>query len=241
MAGDDPRTELEPAAYAAWFDSELGYRVWRDERRALERAMGEVAGRRVLDVGAGEGRFARELALRGAQVVALDRSKAMLRAGEQAGEGPRPELVQGDALALPFADGSFDVVVAVTVLCFIERAVVAVREIARVTRPGGRVVLSELGRWSTWALTRRFRAWRKGGLWSAAQFRTASELREVLAGAELEPREAHGAVFYPQSLLAARMLGWAEPWLGRRTTVGAAFFAMAAQKPEAPYTRSMSP
>ena len=231
MDGADLQDELAPSSYAAWFDSDLGQRVWRDERRALERAMGEVAGRRVLDVGAGEGRFARELVLRGARVVALDRSEAMLRAGGITREGLHPEPVMGDALELPFADESFDVVVAVTVLCLLDGAGDAARELARVTRPGGRVVLGELGRWSTWALARRGEALLKGGLWSTVRFRTAPELRKILADAGLQPGDVHGAVFYPRSALAARLLGRVDPWLGQRTTVGAAFLAVGSAKP----------
>lgn len=224
------RTELDPAVYGAWFRSELGKRVWPDERRALDRAMGQVAGRSVLDVGAGENRLARELSSRGARVVALDRSEAMLRAGRYSGEGPHPDPVRGDALELPFSNESFDVVVAVTVLCFVQREADVAHELARVTKPGGRVVLGELGRWSTWALARRLRAWLKGGLWSTARFRTASGLRKILSSAGLEPGDVHGAVYYPRSVLAAQLLGWADPWLGRKTTVGAAFLAVAGVK-----------
>lgn len=230
MTDQKTHTELDPAVYGAWFRSELGRRVWKDERRALDQSLGEVAGRTVLDVGAGEGRLARELSSQGARVVALDRSEAMLRAGEYAGEGPHPEPVRGDAMELPFADESFDVVVAVTVLCFIEREADMAHELARVTKAGGRVVLGELGRWSTWALARRVGALLKGGLWSAARFRTASELREILSGAGLQPGDVHGAVFYPRSVLAARQLGWADPRLGRKTTLGAAFLAVAGVK-----------
>jgi ubiquinone/menaquinone biosynthesis C-methylase UbiE len=74
------KPQLDPAAYPDWFRTELGQRVWRDERRALDRALGDVAGRIVLDVGAGASRLARELADRGARLVALDRSAAMLTA-----------------------------------------------------------------------------------------------------------------------------------------------------------------
>jgi len=232
MAEEDARTELEPAAYAGWFESDLGRRIWEDERRALYEVMGEVAARHVLDVGSGDGRLARELTERGAHVVALDRSEAMLRAIAAADDGrPSPTRVLGDALELPFPDESFDLTVAVTVLCFIDRATGAVRELARVTKPGGIVLLGELGRWSLWALARRLRARTKGGIWSHARFRTAPELRKLLAAAGVEPGEVRGAVFYPSSLLTARLLGWADPWLGRRTTVGAAFLSVAGAKP----------
>ncbi|MFO7893202.1 MAG: class I SAM-dependent methyltransferase [Longimicrobiales bacterium] len=222
------QARLEPDGYTAWFGSELGERVWRDERRALNHALGEVAGRTVLDVGAGDGRLARELAARGARVVALDRSADMLAAAG-AGDGPGSGLtrVRADAVALPFPDGSFDRVIAVTVLCFADRPGEMIREMARVARPGGRVVLGELGRWSTWSLARRVRGWLGDELWATARFRTAPELRQLLARAGLRPGPVHGAVFYPRSVYAARLLGPVDRRFGRHTTIGAAFLAVA--------------
>lgn len=226
------KPQFDPAAYADWFRTELGQRVWRDERRALHLALGHVGGLVVLDVGAGDGRLARELADRGARVVALDRSAAMLTAaaGERGGAGSDLSRVQADAARLPFADGSFDRVIAVTVLCFSARPGEIVREMARVTRPDGRVVLGELGRWSVWALVCRVRGWFAGGLWVSARFRTGSELRSILGAAGLRPGDVRGAVYYPRSGVAARMLGWLDAWLGARTTVGAAFVAAAGVK-----------
>lgn len=225
------QARLEPDGYTAWFGSELGRRVWRDERRALDLALGEVAGRMILDVGAGDGRLARELTDRGARVVALDRSADMLAAtGAGAGPGSTLSRVRADAMALPFPDRAFDRVTAVTVLCFAERPREMVREMARVVKPGGRVVLGELGRWSTWALVRRVRGWLNGDVWAGARFRTASELRGMLRTAGLRPGAVHGAVYYPRSVLAARLLDRLDPWLGARTAVGAAFLALAGVK-----------
>jgi len=227
--GSETAAELEPSRYAAWFRGVLGRRVWSDELRALGRVMGDLDGRTVLDVGAGDGRLAGELASRGADVMALDRSPAMLEAGGSRG-GPGLKRVRADGMELPFADGSFDVTVAVTVLCFANPAGRLVAELARVTRPGGRVVLGELGRWSLWAVGRRVRGWLKGGLWADARFRTASELRELLRQAGVRDPVLRGAVYYPRSAVAARLFGAADRWLAGRTTVGAAFLAVAGAK-----------
>jgi 2-polyprenyl-3-methyl-5-hydroxy-6-metoxy-1,4-benzoquinol methylase len=218
------------AAYPAWFQTELGQRVWTDERRVLDRALGDVAGRLILDVGAGDGRLARELHARRAHVIALDGSPSMLTSTGYEGLGTSLHRVQAGAMALPFADGMFDTVTAVTVLCFAPHPEEMVRELARVTKPGGRVVLGELGRWSTWALARRLRGWLKGGLWEGARFRSASELGRLLARAGLHPQQIHGAVYYPPSVLAARWLGSADPSFDRLTNAGAAFLAVAGMK-----------
>src|SRR5581483_4837061 len=87
--------------------------VWCPEglREADAHLLGDVAGAAVLEVGAGAAAAARWLATQGARVVALDLSAGMLRhaALAAARTGVRVPLVQGDAGALPFASGQFDV------------------------------------------------------------------------------------------------------------------------------------
>lgn len=224
---------FEPIAYDRWFDSPLGRRVWADEERVLLELLEPVSGRRVLDVGCGDGRLAVRLARLGAEVTGLDADPAMLAAAKAraAREGVQVTLVEGDALALPFPDASFDVVCTVTVMCFFADPQPIVDELARVVRPGGRVVLGELNRASTWAAARRIRARRGDPLWSEAHFRTAGELGGCLRRAGLEPTHKAGAVYYPRSVAAARALAPLERVLSRRTTLGAAFLALAARKP----------
>ena len=113
-------------------------RFWR---RATRLALALRPGDRALDVGAGTGVSTAELAQSGAYVVGSDLSLGMLGAGRRA----RPEvpLLAGDALALPFADASFDAVTISFALRNVVDADAALRELARVTRPGGRLVVCE--------------------------------------------------------------------------------------------------
>ena len=101
----------------------------------------------VLDVAAGTGHAARQLAATARAVVALDATKAMLARGQAqaAGEG-RGNVVfmRGDAAALPFLDGSFDVVVSRFAAHHFEAAEAVVAVMARCTRPGGHVALVDL-------------------------------------------------------------------------------------------------
>lgn len=224
---------FDPGAYGAWFESPLGAVVWRDEERALHGVLEPEPGWRVLDVGCGDGRFLLSLARRGLRVVGVDASAPMLRA---AAEHARAEalplrLVRAEAGALPFADRAFDAVAAVTVLCFTADSATALREMARLLKRGGRLVIGELGCWSWWAAGRRIRAWRRGGPWRAARFWTAWGLRRRLRAAGLVPRRVRGAVFYPRSAFAARVLAPFDAALGALTTVGAAFIAVAADRP----------
>ncbi len=100
-------------------------------------------GARVLDVAAGPGNVAVELLARGAtNVTALDLSEAMLAVGARRGCADI-DFVGGDAQRLPFADASFDAVTISFGLRNLTDPDGALREFARVTRPGGRVVVCE--------------------------------------------------------------------------------------------------
>ena len=101
----------------------------------------------VLDVAAGTGHAARQLAGTARTVVALDATEAMLARGQAqaATDGCRNVLfMRGDAAALPFLDDSFDVVVSRFAAHHFERPAVVVAEMVRCTRPGGHVALVDL-------------------------------------------------------------------------------------------------
>lgn len=135
-------------AQRIWDRAARGYaRQEQLERRAVARAVELAAparGDEVLDLATGTGLVLRELAARStppATVVGLDRSSGMLAEIGRLPTGWR--TVQGDAVALPFADGSFDVAIASYLLHLLDpptrRAVLA--ELHRVVRPGGRLVV----------------------------------------------------------------------------------------------------
>ena len=188
----------------------------------------------MLDLGCGDAIGAIALARRGAIVTGIDPDPAMLAAARANAEaaGTPLELVRGRIEAPPFADGRFDLVLGVTVLCFVRDRDRAWAEMARVLRPGGRLVTGELGRWSLWAARRRIRGWLGSALWRAASFHTAGTLRRAAERAGLTVEAVRGAVFHPPSATVARLTAPVDAWLGRRTTFGAAFIALAARKPE---------
>lgn len=221
-----------PESYSRWRSSRLGRITDGLEERLFLDLLGSVDGLDVLDLGCGDGVLASTLARRGARVTGLDADPRMLAAARRRAKAESVELnlVQGRAEAPPFPDGSFDCIVAVTVLCFVGEADRAIAELARVIRPGGRVVIGELSRWSLWAAIRRIRGWVGASTWKAARFRTSGELRSLLERHGLAVTETHGAIFYPPSGLAAFLLARLDPRLGRRTTFGAAFIALSATK-----------
>jgi SAM-dependent methyltransferase len=127
--------------------------------------LGLEPGMRLLDLGCGGGRHAFAGWRHGAVVIALDASRpeledvravtgAMLEAGELTGGIPGGE-VQGDALCLPFLDGTFDRIIASEVLEHIWADEAAIAELVRVLRPGGSIAVtvpSRLPERVCWAL-----------------------------------------------------------------------------------------
>ena len=107
---------------------------------AMVGASGAAPGSRVLDLCCGHGNVTEALAATGAEVTGLDFSAAMLEAARA--RVPQADLVEGDAQAMPFEDASFDAVTCNVGLGHVPDQPKAVREIARVLRPGGVAVLS---------------------------------------------------------------------------------------------------
>jgi demethylmenaquinone methyltransferase/2-methoxy-6-polyprenyl-1,4-benzoquinol methylase len=113
----------------------------RGWRRATRAALGLRPGERVLDVGAGTGVSTEDLSRSGAFAVGADLSVGMLRAGRETRRSV--PLVAGDALRLPFPDATFDAITISFALRNVVDTDAALRELARVTRKGGRLVVCE--------------------------------------------------------------------------------------------------
>ena len=224
--------QFGPDVYARWRASSLGDITDMLEHRLIFRTAGEITGQAVLDAGCGDGTLMRLCARFGAmQVAGCDSDERMLRRA-RAPDVHHTAILDPIAARLdhlPFADASFDLVTCVTVLTFVPDPVSALREIARVLRPGGRLVLGELNRWSVWAVRRRIRAWFGAALWSAARFRSARTWRGLITEAGLQVEEEAGAIFYPPSTRLARLMAPADRVLGQWTTCGAAFCPTAAR------------
>jgi SAM-dependent methyltransferase len=123
---EDTAAQLEPAA-----------------RVVVERAA-PAPGERVVDVGTGTGNAALLAAAGGARVTGVDPAPRLLDVArkEAAARGLDATFVVGDAAALPLADGETDVVLSVFGVIFASDARAAAAELARVTAPAGRIVLS---------------------------------------------------------------------------------------------------
>jgi ubiquinone/menaquinone biosynthesis C-methylase UbiE len=117
--------------------------LFRQFAAPMAEAAGLKPGQRVLDVACGTGVLAEEAARRvapGGTVTGLDRNEGMLAVARR--KAPGIGWRQGMAESLPFPDGTFDAVLSQFGLMFFEDRAQALREMARVTRPGGRIAVA---------------------------------------------------------------------------------------------------
>jgi SAM-dependent methyltransferase len=121
---------------ADWYDRELATtELGLSSQRVVLRLLGDGEGP-LLDVGCGGGSFAATLADRGWDVVGVDVSEDQLRLARERGV----QVVHADAASMPFPDATFDAAVSVFTHTDMDDFPGAVREVARVLRPGARLV-----------------------------------------------------------------------------------------------------
>lgn len=183
---------MTPEEYDAWYDSPRGRWIGDVEFELLCRHLETNHGKSLLDVGCGTGWFTRRLAAAGLDVTGVDVDANTL---DFARERSNHDIsyVEGDACRLPFPDRSFDQVISITALCFVDDWPRAIAEIVRVTRR--RFVLGLLNRHSLLWLDKG----RSGGkgAYQGAHWHTRGELDEVLK--ELPAIHVHfsSAIFLP--------------------------------------------
>jgi ubiquinone/menaquinone biosynthesis C-methylase UbiE len=137
-----PEHEVE-TGYGRWSSTydNPGNPLIAAEQKAVWAVLDTVAPGRALDAACGTGRHSRYLVDHGHAVVGLDQTPEMLsRAREQV---PEATFAEGDLLALPFENASFDLIVCALALEHVDDLGGAAREFARVLRPRGRLVVSE--------------------------------------------------------------------------------------------------
>ena len=167
----------DAAQYDAWYDRPKGKRLFLKEVMCLRTVLTPAPSRPWLEVGVGTGRFAKELGIDEGFDCAAE---PLLLAGRR---GIR--VHQGNAQRLPFENGRFGALFLIMTLCFLEKPLSALREAARVLRPGGSVVIGFVPRDSAWGRAYLKKAGAGHPYYKDATFRTVAEVRRLASRAGL--------------------------------------------------------
>ena len=168
-----------PEKYDRWFTTPIGALVKEVESELLLDLLKPARGERILDAGCGTGVFTKDILFSGSKVLGLDVSLPMLIRARGKAQDSFNHVVAGDIRNLPFQDHCFDKTVSVTALEFIADGEMAIRELFRVTRKGGFIVVATLNSLSPWALRRKEEAGKSQTLFRKAIFRSPDELASL--------------------------------------------------------------
>lgn len=175
--------------------SDGGRLIDEREKEAVLSAVGPVAGKHVLEIACGTGRFTTMLARRGADIVGLDISPAMLQEGREkaraAGVADHLEFMRGDAARLPFPDDHFETVIAMRFFHLADTPASFLAEMQRVARD--QVVFDTFRRFST----RSIYNWL---LPMGSRLYARVEIEELLDGAGLRLASEDHDFFFPYGL-----------------------------------------
>lgn len=212
---------MTPAEYEAWYHTPRGRWVSDSEFRLLTRLLQPQPGQRLLDAGCGTGHFTRRFAGLGLHTTGIDIDPQMIAFAR--GQDPRSEYLTASMSVLPFGDGAFEHVTAITSLCFVEDYAPALQEMWRVCR--NTLLLGLLNKHSLLYRQKHGRGAYRGARWD-----TASSLRDSLA--HFSPSSVKStirtAIFTPGDSAVQRKLEAVLPDI----LPWGAFLAIALRKPD---------
>ena len=191
-------------AYDEWFRRGEGPTVYREEASAILRLAGKLKPGRLLDVGCGTGIFSEVFRRMGWEIVGLDYSPGMLSKAKEKGF----TVILADAGRLPFKTESFDGAFMFTVLEFLQKPLTALREVSRVVKPHGSLILGVHNLWNPWNLYRKFRAlFKASSAYRHIEYYTLGRLKGLLREASFTLEEASTVLFHPKTVRVERFLG----------------------------------
>jgi len=180
--------------YDKWYVTPIGQYVDETEKEQVFFLWQTQKGL-VLDLGCGTGNYILELIKRQIKVIGLDASFSMLLLGKK----PLPSacLVQADALILPFKDKVFDGVLSITLFEFLSSPQTALREIYRILKPGGEVVIGTMNTFSLWFLFKRLKTLFTETAYRYDRFYTINQLKKLLKQAGFKNIKTRGVIYLP--------------------------------------------
>ena len=205
---------MDSEQYDNWYYTPRGQWIGHCETRLLLDALEPEPGESLLDVGCGTGFFTRRMSLsiRG-KVIGIDINENWIRYAYQKNL-ERTSYAVADAVALPFPDAAFDMVISVAAICFIPDIHTAIREIIRVTRRSFAIGL--LNRKSLLWLQKAKNGGR--GAYRGAHWHTVREAKSLFSGLAVQNLKTKTAVHLPSG---GKIAQWVEPYFPPTLSTGA--------------------
>ena len=193
---------MDAESYDRWYETPRGQWIGQREAAFVLENLRPRPGESLLDVGCGTGFFTRALAASiDGQATGIDINPDWVAYARRR-DGGSASYEVADARALPYANASFDLVVSIAALCFIEEEVTAVREILRVTRR--RFAIGLLNRHSLLWL-QKGRGGGRGG-YRGARWHTVREVRRLFRDLPVQHLRVRTAIQIPSSGQLARLI-----------------------------------
>jgi len=174
----------------------------------LLKLAGDVSGHKVIDIGCGEGRFSRMLADGGAEVTGIDLTGPLIEEARKL--QPEGRYYEASAEELPFANSSFDLAVSYLVLIDVPDFRLAIKEMVRVVRPGGRILAANLNSFVSTASGWHRDSERKKLHYPVDQYFEERPLRLEWAGISIlnwhRPLEAYMTAYLKEGLILRHFL-----------------------------------
>lgn len=180
--------------YDNWYQTKTGSYVDRTEKELVFTLLKSKTGLS-LDLGCGTGNYSLELYKRGFAVIGLDSSKEMLKVARK--KISEIYFIKGDAYFLPFKNEVFDLVLSITMFEFIKEPIRVMKEIYRVLKPGGEVLIGTMNGRSLWFLFKRIKSLFVETAYRYARFYTPKELKNLCKITGFKNIEIRGIIFFP--------------------------------------------
>lgn len=186
-------SELDPETYEAWFRKPIGRFADRAEKRLIGRSVRTEPGGLILDAGCGTGHFTVCVVGKGMSIVGLDNSFNALEYAKS--KYHIQNLVHGNVENLPFTADSFEAVLMLTVLEFLNDPHEALSETRRVLKPSGQLVVGYLERRSPWGILRLLRGILGNAFWRRVHLYRRREIEGLMTHAGYGDIKAKGTLF----------------------------------------------
>jgi len=180
--------------YDKWYQTKVGNYVDTTEKDLIFSLLKSKNGL-ALDLGCGTGNYTLELFKRGFEVIGVDISKEMLKIAKK--KFPKSFFIRADAYKLPFKKETFDLVLSITMFEFIKKPEEVLKEIYKILKPGGELIIGTMNDRSLWFFFKKFKSLFVETAYRYANFYTPSELKKICLSCGFREIEVRGIIYLP--------------------------------------------